>query len=48
LLSPENDGSVKYGALRIIGAKHGLEVDFGYTLVLAERHGLVVDEPPPA
>lgn len=47
LLPPAHDGPLDEEAIGAIMAKYGLEMDFGSIPMLAERHGLVIDEPPP-
>ena len=48
LLPPANQGPPDERALGAVMAKYGLEMDMGSIPLLAERHGLVVDGPPPS
>ena len=45
---PANQGPLDAEAVSAVRAKYGLEMDMGSIPVLAERHGLVVDAPPPS
>jgi len=47
LLPPAHDGPPDERALGAIMARYGLEMDLRSIPVLAERHGLVVEGPPP-
>lgn len=46
LLPPANEGPPDEEALGAVMTKYGLEMDFGSIPMLAERHGLIVGEPP--
>jgi quercetin dioxygenase-like cupin family protein len=48
LLPPAHDGPPDERALGTIMARYGLEMDLGSVPVLAGRHGLVVEGPPPS
>jgi quercetin dioxygenase-like cupin family protein len=48
LFPPANEGPLDEQAVGAVMAKYGLEMDFGSIPVLAERHGLLVDAPPPS
>ena len=48
VLPPANQGPPDERALGAVMVKYGLEMDMGSIPVLAERHGLVVDGPPPS
>jgi quercetin dioxygenase-like cupin family protein len=48
LFPPANQGPLDEEAVGAVRAKYGLEMDMGSIPVLAERHGLVVDAPPPS
>ncbi len=48
LFPPANRGPRDAKAVGAVRAKYGLEMDLGSIPVLAERHGLVVDAPPPS
>ena len=48
LLPPANQGPLNEEAIGAVREKYGLEMDMGSILVLAERHGLLVDAPPPS
>jgi quercetin dioxygenase-like cupin family protein len=47
LIPPANQGPLDEEAVGAVREKYGLEMDVGSIPVLAERHGLVVDAPPP-
>ena len=47
LLPPANAGPLDVEALGAVMARYGLEMDSKSIPVLAERHGLVIGEPPP-
>ena len=48
LFPPANDGPLDFEAVDAVREKYGLEMDMGSIPVLAERHGLLVDAPPPS
>ena len=48
LFPPVNQGPLDAEAVGAVRAKYGLEMDMSSIPVLAERHGLVVDAPPPS
>jgi len=48
LFPPANQGPLDEEAVGAVRAKYGLEMDMGSIPVLAERHGLAVDAPPPS
>ena len=48
LFPPANRGSLDEEAVDAVREKYGLEMDMGSIPVLAERHGLLVDAPPPS
>ena len=48
LFPPANQGALDEEAIGAVRAKYGLELDMGSIPVLAERHGLAVDAPPPS
>ena len=48
LFPPANQGSLDEEAVGAVREKYGLEMDMGSIPVLAERHGLLVDAPPPS
>jgi hypothetical protein len=48
LLPPANQGPLDEEAVDAVREKYGLEMDMGSIPVLAERHGLAVDAPPPS
>jgi quercetin dioxygenase-like cupin family protein len=48
LFPPANQGPLDAQAVDAVRAKYGLEMDMGSIPILAERHGLVVDAPPPS
>ena len=48
LFPPANQGPLDEEAIGAVRAKYGLEMDMGSIPVLAERHGLAVDAPPPS
>jgi len=47
LFPPANRGPLDEEAVGAVRDKYGLEMDMGSIPVLAERHGLLVDAPPP-
>jgi quercetin dioxygenase-like cupin family protein len=47
LFPPANQGPLDEEAVGAVRAKYELEMDLGSIPVLAERHGLAVDAPPP-
>jgi hypothetical protein len=47
-LPPANQGPLDEEAVDAVREKYGLEMDMGSIPVLAERHGLAVDAPPPS
>jgi quercetin dioxygenase-like cupin family protein len=47
LFPPANQGPLDQEAIGAVREKYGLEMDMGSIPVLAERHGLLVDAPPP-
>ena len=48
LFPPANQGPLDEEAVGAVRDKYGLEMDMGSIPVLAERHGLAVDAPPPS
>ena len=48
LFPPANQGPLDEEAVGAVRAKYELEMDLGSIPVLAERHGLAVDAPPPS
>ena len=48
LLPPANEGPLDEEAVGAVREKYGLEMDMSSILVLAERHGLAIDAPPPS
>ena len=48
LFPPANQGPLDVEAVGAVREKYGLEMDMGSIPVLAERHGLAVDAPPPS
>jgi quercetin dioxygenase-like cupin family protein len=48
LFPPTNQGPLDGKAVDAVREKYGLEMDMGSIPVLAERHGLMVDAPPPS
>ena len=48
LFPPANKGPLDEEAVGVVREKYGLEMDMGSIPVLAERHGLLVDAPPPS
>ena len=48
LLPPANQGPLDEEAVGAVREKYGLEMDMGSIPVLAERHGLAIDAPPPS
>ena len=48
LFPPANQGPLDEEAVGAVRAKYGLEMDMSSIPVLAERHGLAVDAPPPS
>ena len=48
LFPPANQGPLDEEAVSAVRDKYGLEMDIGSIPVLAERHGLAVDAPPPS
>jgi quercetin dioxygenase-like cupin family protein len=48
LFPPANQGPLDGKAVDAVREKYGLEMDMGSIPVLAERHGLLVDAPPPS
>jgi hypothetical protein len=48
LFPPANQGPLDVEATSAVRAKYGLEMDMGSIPVLAERHSLAVDSPPPS
>jgi hypothetical protein len=48
LFPPANQGPLDEEAVRGVRKKYGLEMDMSSIPVLAERHGLLVDAPPPS
>ena len=48
LFLPANQGPLDAEAVSAVRVKYGLEMDMGSIPVLAERHGLLVDAPPPS
>ena len=48
LFPPANQGPLDEEAVGAVRAKYELEMDLGSIPVLAERHGLTVDAPPPS
>ena len=47
LFPPANQGSLDEEAVGAVREKYGLEMDMNSIPVLAERHGLAIDAPPP-
>jgi hypothetical protein len=47
-LPSANEGPLDEAAVGAVMEKYGLEMDMGSIPVLAERHGLLVDAPPPS
>jgi quercetin dioxygenase-like cupin family protein len=48
LFPPANQGPFDEQAVGAVREKYGLEMDMGSIPVLAERHGLAIDAPPPS
>ena len=48
LFPPANQGTLDEEAVGAVREKYALEMDMGSIPVLAERHGLAVDAPPPS
>jgi hypothetical protein len=48
LFPPANQGPLNEEAVRAVREKYGLEMDMSSIPVLAERHGPLVDAPPPS
>ena len=48
LFPPANQGPLEAEAVDAVRERYGLEMDMGSIPVLAERHGLLVDAPPPS
>ena len=48
LLPPANQGPLDEEAVGAVRAKYALKIDMSSIPVLAERHGLLVDAPPPS
>jgi hypothetical protein len=48
LFPPANQGPLDEQAVDAVRGKSGLEMDMGSIPVLAERHGLAIDAPPPS
>ena len=48
LFPPANQGPLDEEAVNAVRDKYGLEMDMSSIPVLAERHGLLVDAPPPS
>ena len=48
LIPPANQGPLDEEAVGAVREKYGLEMDMGSIPLLAERHGLVIDAPPPS
>jgi quercetin dioxygenase-like cupin family protein len=48
LFPPANRGPLDVEAVGAVREKYGLEMDMGSIPVLAERHGLTIDAPPPS
>ena len=48
LFPPANEGPLDAEAVGAVREKYGLEMDMSSILVLAERHGLAIDAPPPS
>jgi quercetin dioxygenase-like cupin family protein len=48
LFPPANQGPLDQEAIGAVREKYGLEMDMSSIPVLAERHGLLVDAPPPS
>src|SRR5215212_2180756 len=48
LFPPANEGPLDEEAVGAVREKYELEMDMGSIPVLAERHGLLVDAPPPS
>jgi quercetin dioxygenase-like cupin family protein len=48
LFPPANQGPLDEEAVNAVRDKYGLEMDMSSIPMLAERHGLLVDAPPPS
>lgn len=48
LFPPANEGPLDEKAVSAVREKYGLEMDMGSIPALAERHGLLLDAPPPS
>ena len=48
LFPPANEGPLDEEAVGAVRDKYGLDMDMGSVPVLAERHGLLIDAPPPS
>src|SRR5829696_1066279 len=48
LLPPANEGPLDEEAVGAVREKYGLEMDMSSIPILAERHGLLMDAPPPS
>jgi hypothetical protein len=48
LFPPANQGPLDEEAVDAVREKYGLEMDMGSIPALAERHGLLLDAPPPS
>jgi hypothetical protein len=48
LFPPANQGPLDEEAVGAVRAKYALEMDMSSIPALAERHGLLVDAPPPS
>jgi quercetin dioxygenase-like cupin family protein len=48
LIPPANQGPLDEEAVGAVRAKYALEMDMGSIPILAERHGLAIDAPPPS
>ena len=48
LIPPANQGPLDEEAIGAVRAKYALEMDMDSIPVLAERHGLAIDAPPPS
>jgi quercetin dioxygenase-like cupin family protein len=48
LFPPANQGPLDQEAIGAVREMYGLEIDMGSIPVLAERHGLLIDAPPPS
>jgi quercetin dioxygenase-like cupin family protein len=48
LFPPANEGPLDEEAVGAVRERYGLEMDMSSILVLAERHGLAIDAPPPS